>query len=102
MPTEAWRRECALKLAPGETKKLEVATDKALAAGRAVIFNLLVGKNTLTAARLTVPGAGTGAAPLVRKSVTEEELLKRLKAAKEARSRKSEPPSAPSGQKESE
>ncbi len=101
-PTEAWRRECALKLAPGETKEFEIATDKALAAGLAVMFNLQVGKNTLTAARLTVPGAGAEAAPRVRKSATEEELLKRLIAAAAPKAGKSESPSAPDGQKESE
>ncbi|MHC4251274.1 MAG: hypothetical protein ACYS9X_19315, partial [Planctomycetota bacterium] len=83
MPTEAWRHECALKLAPGETKVVEVATDKALAAGQTATFNITVGKNTVTAAWLVVPGPGgltflapSGQAPATLAAVLEEAKAK--------------------------
>ena len=79
-PKESWRHECALKLDPSETKTVEVATDKALAAGQAVFINLLVGKTFLNAARFTVPGADTFApSPANAKG-----LAKVLAAAKES------------------
>lgn len=56
MPKEVWRHKCALKLAPGETKAVEIATETALAAGHGVTFLVRVGKQTLAAARLDVPG----------------------------------------------
>ncbi|MHC4251273.1 MAG: hypothetical protein ACYS9X_19310 [Planctomycetota bacterium] len=63
MPKEGWRHECALKLAPGETKTVEVATGKALAAGQSATFNITVGKKMLAAARLVLPGVKVLALP---------------------------------------
>jgi hypothetical protein len=63
MPKEGWRHECAIKLAPGETKVVEVTADRALAAGQTATFNITVGKKMLAAARLVVPGVKVLALP---------------------------------------
>ncbi|MHC5057619.1 MAG: hypothetical protein ACYTKD_23340 [Planctomycetota bacterium] len=82
MPTEAWRHQCALKLAPAETKVVEVTADKALAAGQTATFNIAVGKKTVTAAWLAVPGPGglTFLAPSSQVPATLAAVLEEAKA----------------------
>jgi hypothetical protein len=57
VPRPVWSERCALRLAPGETKAVELTTGVALGEGQMVSIMLGAEDRTVMAGRLALPGA---------------------------------------------
>jgi len=54
-PTQVWSHSCKVKLKPRQTRTFELPTGVALKAGNVVAFSLRAGRESITAARFSVP-----------------------------------------------